>query len=53
MNEEQLEDILQEQEDSYISFGEALVQIGAMSEEEVMEQLKEFTWLRMHRYKQK
>jgi hypothetical protein len=43
----QIEELLKEQEDTYIFFGEALVQIGAISEEQLIEQLKEFNWMKL------
>jgi hypothetical protein len=47
LTKEQLEKLLKEQEDSYIFFGEALVQTGAISEEEIIKQLKKFNELKM------
>jgi len=42
-----VEELLKEQEDSYIFFGEALVQIGAISEEQLIEELKNFNKLKL------
>jgi hypothetical protein len=42
-----VEELLKEQEDTYIFFGEALVRIGAISEEQLIEQLKEFNRMRL------
>jgi hypothetical protein len=46
LTKEQIEELLKEQEDTYIFFGEALVQIGAISEKQLLEQLKEFNWMK-------
>jgi len=42
LKQEQVEKLLQEQKDSYMFFGEALVSIQVITEEEVSGQLKEF-----------
>lgn len=43
----QVEMLLQEQKDSYIYFGEALVKIGFISEAQLIEELKEFNRLKL------
>ena len=43
LTKEQVDEILKEQRESYMYFGEALVKIGAMSYDEVIKQLKEYT----------
>jgi len=42
LSKEQVDDLLKEQMDSHIFFGEALVQIEAISQEELAKQLKKF-----------
>ena len=42
LSAEHLEELIKEQEDTYIFFGEALVLIGAITEKDLIEQLKGF-----------
>ena len=44
---EQLKELLKEQQDTYIFSSEALVQLGVISEEQLMENLKEFNMLKL------
>jgi hypothetical protein len=43
----QVEELLKEQDDSYILFGEALVSIGAVTEKELIRHLKDFNKLKL------
>ena len=43
----QVEALLKEQQDGYIFFGEALVQLGVISEAQLIEGLKEFNRIKL------
>ena len=42
LTKEQVDELLKQQSDSYMYFGEALVRIGVISDEDIISELKEF-----------
>ncbi len=49
LTKEQVDELLKQQSDSYMYFGEALVRIGVISDEDIISELKEFNRLKIQR----
>jgi hypothetical protein len=47
LTEAQVEELLKTQEDNYLFFGEAMVQLGIFSTEQLIEELKEFNRMKI------